>query len=321
MALPGFVDTVGTEFGEVDNPDYGGYTEPGWNKGAFGDPLTGWENQGFALPTKVLKPYGYGSKDFASKFNQNYEIQAYSPATGKVVTGPLKDVGPAPGADAGIDMLSGSRSALGLERNFKGSVQYRIVPKGTPTPESASLASANLSGSPTPTGVQLGYPAATTAATTAATVPAATTPAATTPAATTPAATTAAAATGDPVLAQRIKALKAAMGFSDTSPAATASDSGYSGLNLASLGSTGGGTGINYGLIDAIRRNRAAQSLQMQEALKGGMQLGGQFAAAGGKFYGQLTNANPVFNQDWANQQAQAAGFADYAAMQRAGAV
>jgi hypothetical protein len=298
MALPGFVDTVGTEFGEVDNPDYGGYTEPGWNKGAFGHSLTGWDNPGFALPTKVLKPYGYGTKDFAANFNQNYEIQAYSPDTGKVVTGPLKDLGPSPGAKAGIDMLGGSRSALGLERNFSGPIQYRIVPKGTPTPESASLASANLSGSPTPLSTQLGSSAATTAATA-------------------PAAATPAAATTDPV-AQRIKALQAAI--SATTGPGAASDSGYSGLNLASLGSAGG-TGINYGLIDAIRRNRAAQSLQMQEALKGGMQLGGQLVGAGGKLYGQLTNANPVFNQDWANQQAQSAGYPDYAAMQRAGAV
>jgi hypothetical protein len=303
MALPGFVDTLGTEFGEVDNPEYGGYTEPGWNKGAFGHSLTGWENQGFALPTRVLKSYGYGSKDFASNFNQNYEIQAYSPDTGKVVTGPLKDLGPAPGAKAGIDMLGGSRSALGLERNFSGPIQYRIVPKGTPTPESASLASANLSGSPTPLGVQLGYPAATTAAT----APVAT-----------PAATTTAAATTDPV-AQRIKALQAAISAA-TGPGAASSPS-YSGLNLANLGSTGGGTGINYGLIEAIRRNRAAQSLQMQEALKGGMQLGGQFAGAGAKLYSQLTNANPYFSQDWANQQAQAAGFPNYAAMQKAGQV
>jgi hypothetical protein len=307
MALPGFVDTVGTEFGEIDNPEYGGYTEPGWNKGAFGHSLTGWDNPGFALPPNVLKPYGYGSKDFATNFNQNYEIQAYSPATGKIVTGPLKDLGPAPGAKAGIDMLGGSRSALGLERNFSGPIQYRIVPKGTPTPESASLASTNTSGSPTPLGVQLGYPAATTAATTAATAPV-----------TTPAATTPAAATTDP-LAQRIKALQAAISAA-TGPGAASGPGSY-GLNLANTGSTGGGTGINYGLIDAIRRNRAAQSLQMQEALKGGMQLGGQFAGAGGKLYGQLTNANPVFNQDWANQQAQAAGYPDYAAMQRAGQV
>jgi hypothetical protein len=308
MALPGFVDTVGTEFGEIDNPDYGGYTEPGWNKGAFGHSLTGWDNPGFALPPSVLKPYGYGSKDFATKFNQNYDIQAYSPDTGKIVTGPLKDLGPAPGAKAGIDMLGGSRSALGLERNFSGPIQYRIVPKGTPAPESASLASANLSGSPTPLAIQLGSPAATTAATAPATAP-------------TVAPTVApAAATTDPVLAQRIKAQQAAAAISGANFGTAAGGSGYSGLNLASLGSIGG-TGINYGLIDAIRRNRAAQALQMQQALKGGMQLGGQLAGAGGKLYGQLTNVNPYFNQDWANQQAQAAGYPDYAAMQRAGAV
>jgi hypothetical protein len=59
----------------------------------------------------------------------------------------------------------------------------------------------------------------------------------------------------------------------------------------------------------------------MQEALKGGMQLGGGLVGAGSKLYGQLTNANPAFNQSWADQQAQAAGYPDYAAMQRAGQV
>jgi hypothetical protein len=59
----------------------------------------------------------------------------------------------------------------------------------------------------------------------------------------------------------------------------------------------------------------------MQEALKGGMQLGGQLVGAGGKLYSQLTNANPYFSQDWANQEAQSAGYPDYAAMQRAGQV
>jgi hypothetical protein len=312
MALPGFVDTVGTEFGEIDNPEYGGYTEPGWNKGAFGDPLTGWENQGFALPTKVLKPYGYGSKDFASNFNQNYEIQAYSPDTGKVVTGPLKDLGPAPGAKAGIDMLGGSRSALGLERNFSGPIQYRIVPKGTPIPESASLASTNTSGSPTPTSIQLGGPAATAAAT--AFQPASAPPAETTTATAAPPATVPAAAATDPVLAQQIKALQAATALSGGAAP------GYSGLNLAPT-SGSAGSGINYGIIDAIRRNRAAQALQLQQALKGGMQLGGGLVGTGNKLYDQFTNTNPAFSQAWADQQAQAAGYPDYAAMQRAGAV
>jgi hypothetical protein len=142
MALPGFNSVVGSEFGEVDRPSRGGYTEAGWNKGAWGDNLEGFDNQGFALPPSALKPYGYGSKNFASNFNQNYEIQVYSPTTGKIVTGPLKDLGPGAGTGAGLDMLGGSRSALGLEQNFKGGVQYRIVPRGTSVPEGTQLASA-----------------------------------------------------------------------------------------------------------------------------------------------------------------------------------
>ena len=39
---------TGTEFGEVDNPARGGYTEANWNIGAWGDDLTGWDNQGVA---------------------------------------------------------------------------------------------------------------------------------------------------------------------------------------------------------------------------------------------------------------------------------
>jgi hypothetical protein len=130
----------------------------------------------------------------------------------------------------------------------------------------------------------------------------------------TPAATTTAAATSDPVLAQQIKALQAATALSGGAA------SGYSGLNLAPT-SGSAGSGINYGIIDAIRRNRAAQALQMQQALKGGMQLGGGLVGAGNKLYDQFTNTNPAFNQAWADQQAQAAGYSDYAAMQRAGQV
>jgi hypothetical protein len=301
MALQGFTSTTGTEFGEVDNPAYGGYTEPGWNKGAFGHPLTGWDNPGFALPPSVLKPYGYGSKDFGAKFNQDYEIQAYSPDTGKIVTGPLKDLGPGPGTKAGIDMLGGSRSALGLERNFSGPIQYRIVPKGTPTPEGASLASVNTSGSPTPIAAQLGALVAPEAA------------------------STAAAGAGDTVLTDRIKELQAAMGLSGGAPSAAvgsaaaspqaeagAGDGGF-GLSPSSIGTVAG----NFALIDAIRRNRAAQALSLQNAVK----FGGQLGSAAGKAYGQFTNLNPAFNQSWADQQAQAAGYPDYAAMQRAGAV
>jgi hypothetical protein len=298
MALQGFTSTTGTEFGEVDNPAYGGYTEPGWNKGAFGHPLTGWDNPGFALPPSVLKPYGYGSKDFGAKFNQDYEIQAYSPDTGKIVTGPLKDLGPAPGAKAGIDMLGGSRSALGLERNFSGPIQYRIVPKGTPVPEGTALADTG-SGSPTPTSAQLGGSARPTflAADTGTTAPAT-----------------------DVVAQRRAALLKAAMALSGgiPQPRDPQADQGtdYASINLPSA-MGGAGVGINYGLIDAIRRNRAAQALNVANAIKFGGQLGGLGAQA----YNKFTNFNPAFNQTWADQQAQAAGYPDYAAMQRAGAV
>jgi hypothetical protein len=60
----------------------------------------------------------------------------------------------------------------------------------------------------------------------------------------------------------------------------------YSALNLATLGG-GGGMGIDYGLINAIRRNRAAQALKIQQAFKGGSQMGGQLAQLGGKLWGQ----------------------------------
>jgi len=86
----------------------------------------------------------------------------------------------------------------------------------------------------------------------------------------------------DPVLAQRIKALQAAMSLTS---GATDSGSPYSGLNLASLAQPSVGT--NWGLINAIQRNRAAQALRMQQALKGGGQMGGQLASLGGKLWGQ----------------------------------
>jgi len=266
MALEGFRGVRGTEFGEVDNPTYGGYTEAGWNRGAFGDDISGWDTTGFALPPSVLKPYGYGSKDFGTKFNANYEIQAYSPATGKIVTGSLKDLGPGPKTGAGIDILAGSRAGLGLEKNFSGPIQYRIVPKGTPVPEGTSLASGNTSGSPTPMWAQSGgTPPGTTTATTDA-VKTAFQP--------TPGATGT-----DPVLAEQIKLLQAQLaltgqgGSQAQAPTPPVNQPGqdYASLNLAPTGG-GGGTG-NYALIQAIRMNRIQQALRAQNAAKAGGKL------------------------------------------------
>jgi hypothetical protein len=283
MALGDFTSVVGSEFGEVDNPKYGGYTEAGWDKGAFGESLSGWDNQGFALPPSVLKPYGYGSKNFASNFNQNYEIQVVNPATGQVTTGPLKDLGPGAGTGAGIDILAGSRSALGFGRNFKGPVQYRIVPKGTAAPDGTSLASANASGSPTPMWAQMGGqpPGSTASATTAA-------------AAFQPGAS---ATTTDPALAQRIRELELAMALSQQpsqaqapapaiQPQAPGTD--YASLNLAPAAGGGGG---NYALIQAIRLNRARQALAGQNAIKAGgqfVQLANQAFPGQGGLLGRL---------------------------------
>ena len=264
MALEGFTGVRGTEFGEVDNPAYGGYTEAGWNHGAFGDNISGWDTTGFALPPSVLKSYGYGSKNFGSDFNANYEIQAYSPATGKIVTGPLKDLGPGPKTGAGIDILAGSRAGLGLEKNFSGPIQYRIVPKGTPVPEGTSLASGNQSGSPTPMWAQSGgTPPTGIASATDTTKPFQ------------PAPTT----TGtDPALAEQIRQLQAALALTQNAqqpaaPQVSANQPGqdYASLNLAPAAG-GGGTG-NYALIQAIRMNRIQQALRARQAAQAGGKL------------------------------------------------
>jgi hypothetical protein len=129
-----FIPVRATEFGENDNPARGGYTEPGWDKGAWGDSLRGFDNQGVALPASVLAQYGYNSKTaatFGSTFNSKYEVQVIDPKTGKVAIAPLKDLGPGAKTGAGLDLLGGTRSALGLPYNSSHNLQYRIVPKGS----------------------------------------------------------------------------------------------------------------------------------------------------------------------------------------------
>jgi hypothetical protein len=131
-----------TEFGEVDNPSRGGYTEAGWDVGKWGHSLRGFDNPGVALPPSALARYGYNAKTaatFAGDFNNKYEVQVVDPKTGKVTVAPLKDIGPGPKTGAGLDMLGGTRSALGLPVNSSANLQYRVVPKGSAVPDKTTL--------------------------------------------------------------------------------------------------------------------------------------------------------------------------------------
>lgn len=131
----GLTPTVGSEFGEVDNPARGGYTEQGWNVGAWGDTISGKDTKLIALPVTTLKAYGNpGDSDFAKTFNSKFDVQIVDPKTGKAAISALGDKGPGASTGAGIDLTYGTRAALGLPENFKGPVQYRIVPKGSALP-------------------------------------------------------------------------------------------------------------------------------------------------------------------------------------------
>jgi hypothetical protein len=131
-AIRNQVHVIGSEFGEIDRPSRGGYTEPNWDRGAWGDDLTGEHNRGVALPRRVLEQFGDPSKaDFAQKFNGEYDIIVTNPETGQRVIVPLKDMGPGESTGAGIDMLWGTRADLGFGENFKGDVDYAIVRKGS----------------------------------------------------------------------------------------------------------------------------------------------------------------------------------------------
>jgi hypothetical protein len=125
----------GTEFGEVDRPTRGGYTEPNWDVGARGAKLSGTDAEGVALPLAVLKNYGNtGDKDFIDNFNSKYEVQVVDPKTGKYVSAPLKDYGPGEKTGAGLDMLYKTRNDLGLPQNYSGQIGYRVVAKGSAPP-------------------------------------------------------------------------------------------------------------------------------------------------------------------------------------------
>ena len=142
----GLTSVVGSEFGEVDNPARGGYTEANWDIGKWGHPISGKDTKLVALPQSVLKSYGQvNDPKFADKFNANYEVQVVNPDTGAAVAASLGDIGPGASTGAGIDLTWGTRQQLNLPTNFKGRVQYRIVKKGSTLPDGTTSTVASTS--------------------------------------------------------------------------------------------------------------------------------------------------------------------------------
>jgi hypothetical protein len=129
----GWNNTRGTEFGEGDNPVHGGHSERNWDTGAWGDSLRGWDNAGAALPANVLRQFGnLQDKNFANNFNSKYQIVVKNPVTGQQTVATLKDTGPGESrirAGVGIDLLPGTRTAIGLRHGASDHVQYTIVPR------------------------------------------------------------------------------------------------------------------------------------------------------------------------------------------------
>jgi hypothetical protein len=135
----GLTTVRGTEFGQIDNPARGGYTEANWNVGAWGADISDTKTPLVALPVKVLGQYGNpGDADFAKNFNSKYEVQVTDPATGKVVVAGLGDKGPGASTGAGLDMTWATREGLGLKPGFSGNMSYRVVPKGSALPDNTT---------------------------------------------------------------------------------------------------------------------------------------------------------------------------------------
>jgi hypothetical protein len=128
----GWNATTGTEFGAIDDPARGGYTEPGWNKGKWGGNIADKTTVGVALPQSVLSKYGDPNhSNFASDFNSKYQVAVRDPATGKTVYASLQDYGPSASLNAGIDMMWGTIDALGLNHDSAHHVEFQIVPRGS----------------------------------------------------------------------------------------------------------------------------------------------------------------------------------------------
>lgn len=115
----GWRHVTGSEFGEVDNPAHGGYTEPNWNKGAGGANLAGWDTEGVSFKQSLHIPVGT-------------RVEVFNPNTGQSTITTVKDVGPGESQPASIDLLAGTRAALGLPKNSEYPVSYRVLgPGGT----------------------------------------------------------------------------------------------------------------------------------------------------------------------------------------------
>ena len=135
----GLTTVKGTEFGQVDNPARGGYTEPNWDVGAWGANISDTKTPMVALPIKVLGQYGNpNDSKFADKFNSKYEVQVVDQATGKTVVASLGDKGPGASTGAGLDMTWATREQLGLKPGFSGNMSYRVVAKGSPLPDNTT---------------------------------------------------------------------------------------------------------------------------------------------------------------------------------------
>jgi hypothetical protein len=127
----GMTTVRGTEFGEVDNPARGGYTEAGWNRGRWGADISGKSGPPMvALPQSVLRKYGNpNASNFATNFNSKYVVKVVNPKTGRMVNASLGDAGPGEKTGAGIDLTWSTREGLGLPEDSSYPISYQIVPK------------------------------------------------------------------------------------------------------------------------------------------------------------------------------------------------
>src|SRR5208282_4078057 len=99
-----------TEFGYNDNPAFGGYTEPNWNVGAWGDDISSQDLLGVALPDTP----------------HNTPVRVTNEETGRSVMARVVDKGPsAPGAS--IDLTYGTARAIGSPYNSTSRVSYEIM--------------------------------------------------------------------------------------------------------------------------------------------------------------------------------------------------